>query len=225
MGARPVSANREPPDREHLELRVASEPVRRRPESQRPWAWLAYGLLGVAWIVGFLLLALLVARLTAAPSSAPDPTTPAAARDLSGRPEDASGPRPSGAPRSTVVSPGSVLDEHPGRPTVGAPQTLDPRIGREGDIAHTGSRTPYLAIPLGPGVRIRICGPAACLEATSTDAGPDRSMLLAGRIADLDITRFETVCGVPARFGLCPGSWVVLKRAPDPTLPPTDTGG
>lgn len=29
-------------------------------------------------------------------------------------------------------------------------------------------------------------------------------------------------CGMPARYGLCPGSWVVLKRAPDPTLPATD---
>jgi hypothetical protein len=108
------------------------------------------------------------------------------------------------------------------------PLGMDPRVGREGDIAHSGGRSPYVAIPLGPGVRIRVCGPGACIEVTSTDAGPNQEMLLAGRIMDLDIGRFERVCGVPARFGLCPGSWVRIagdrSAGPRMTLPPTDTG-
>jgi hypothetical protein len=98
---------------------------------------------------------------------------------------------------------------------------LDPHVGRDGDIAHTGSTSPYLAIPLGPGFRVAICGPGGCLEATSTDGGPNHAMLVAGRIADLDIPRWERVCGVPASAGLCPGSWRVVGTSP--TLPPTDT--
>lgn len=102
--------------------------------------------------------------------------------------------------------------------------SVSPHVGRDGAIAHTGSTTPYLAIPLGPGVRVRICGPAACITATSTDGGPNRAMLLAGRIADLDIPRWERVCGVPASAGLCQGSWrVVGAEAPRVTPPPTDT--
>src|SRR5688572_29636310 len=61
----------------------------------------------------------------------------------------------------------------------GTPYTLDPRVGREGDIAHSGSRIHYVAIPLGPGIRIRVCGPGDCISVTSTDAGPNRASLLA----------------------------------------------
>lgn len=106
----------------------------------------------------------------------------------------------------------------------GAPQTLDPRVGREGEITHIGDDHPwpedYLAIPLGPGVQVRICGPAACADMVSTDAGPNRQKLLEGVIADVSWQRFETLCGVPARMGGCPGSWTVI--GPRLTLPPTD---
>lgn len=49
------------PDREHLELRVPEQPVRREPRSR--WNATAWVLLGIAWIVGFVLLALLVAAV------------------------------------------------------------------------------------------------------------------------------------------------------------------
>jgi hypothetical protein len=103
----------------------------------------------------------------------------------------------------------------------GAPQILDPRVGREGDIAYADTRRIYVAIPLGPGIRIRVCGPASCEDMVSTDAGPNRAMLLEGRIMDLDLNRWERICGMQARFGLCPGSWVRISAAA-PTLPPTD---
>lgn len=201
--------------------------------------WILWVVLGLAWIVGAVLAALLIAHLArdAAPRSAPDPTAPQPGASVAtgsvGAPAQvqvgASGPRPSGAPTS---EPGAI--ERPGQgetsrgsSIVGAPADtriagrLDPAIGREGDIAHSGSRTPYVAIPLGPGIRIRVCGPADCLEVTSTDAGPNHDMLVAGRIMDLDIGRWEQVCGVPATFGLCPGSWIRVT-GPQLTPPATD---
>lgn len=60
----------------------------------------------------------------------------------------------------------------------------------------------YLALPEGPGVRVRICGPAACVVRTSNDAGPDRKMQRRGRVVDLDVATFETVCGCGWRAGL-----------------------
>ena len=53
----------------------------------------------------------------------------------------------------------------------------------------------YLALPAGPGVTARICGPAACVVATSNDAGPDLSMQRNGRIVDLSFALFKRVCG------------------------------
>jgi len=55
----------------------------------------------------------------------------------------------------------------------------------------------------------------------STDAGPNHEMLVLGRIMDLDLNRWERICGAELRFGLCPGSWVVVT-GPRVTLPPTD---
>jgi hypothetical protein len=91
------------------------------------------------------------------------------------------------------------------------------REGREGVIAHTGSSTPYLAIPLGPGVRVRICA-ERCLTLTSTDAGPNHDMLVAGRIADVDTATFEYLCQCPASQGLVHGRWFLAID-----LPATDT--
>jgi hypothetical protein len=96
------------------------------------------------------------------------------------------------------------------------------REGRTGIIAHSGSRDFYLAIPLGPGVRVEVCI-ERCEVLTSTDAGPDRSMLLAGRIADVDAATFEYLCRCPASQGLARGSWRLAGIGPRMTLPPTDT--
>jgi hypothetical protein len=54
----------------------------------------------------------------------------------------------------------------------------------------------WLALPEGPGVRVRICGPAACIVRTSNDAGPDLAMQRAGRIADLSWADFRRVGGI-----------------------------
>jgi hypothetical protein len=205
---------------------VAPEPARPTSTSpDRPRFPLLTWSLFVA-IVAIALVAFLIANRSAAPRSAPDPTATPAARDVSELARGASGPEPSGAPhdeaipRTRGIEPATTPDPAH-QAAVGAPQNLHPRVGREGDIAHSGSRSPYVAIPLGPGIRIRVCGPADCITVTSTDAGPNRASLLAGRIMDLDIGRWERVCGMPARFGLCPGSWVRVG-ASSPTLPPTD---
>ena len=63
-----------------------------------------------------------------------------------------------------------------------------------------GSR--YLALPEGRGLPVRICA-ARCLELTSTDAGPDRAMQRAGRVADIGVIAWEHICGLPRSRGLC----------------------
>jgi hypothetical protein len=103
-------------------------------------------------------------------------------------------------------------------------ETANVRNGREGIIAHTGSRDFYLAIPLGPGVRVEVCI-ERCEVLTSTDAGPSHDMLVAGRIADVDAATFEYLCRCPASQGLAEGSWRLAGIGPRITLPPTDTDG
>jgi hypothetical protein len=70
----------------------------------------------------------------------------------------------------------------------------------------------YLALPGGAGQRVRICGPAACVVRTSTDAGPDKAMQRAGRVADLSHADFAKVCGCDP--------WIVgLVRVTVATIP------
>jgi hypothetical protein len=78
----------------------------------------------------------------------------------------------------------------------------------------------YLAIPEGRGWRVTVCGPLACLERTSTDAGPDLFLQRKGRIGDLSWRDFLAVCG-PLSRGICDGSYAIGGRA----LPETSTGG
>ena len=107
------------------------------------------------------------------------------------------------------------------------PVGLDPHVGRDGTVTHMGSGYPanYLAIPIGPGHRVKVCGPARCLTLTSTDAGPNRAMLQAGRIADVSPELFERLCGCPSSRGVFTGSWRVAggEARTRATLPPTDT--
>lgn len=60
----------------------------------------------------------------------------------------------------------------------------------------------YLALPEGKGHRVRICGEAACVTMTSTDAGPDKAMQRAGRICDLNDYVWAKVTGLPLSRGL-----------------------
>lgn len=84
-------------------------------------------------------------------------------------------------------------------------------LGRTGIISHMGRSWPgpYLAIPRGKGFLVTICGPAACRTMRSTDAGPNREMIQAGRIADVDWRLFEMLCGCPASRGLTSGKWTI----------------
>jgi hypothetical protein len=85
-----------------------------------------------------------------------------------------------------------------------------------------GSR--YLALPGGPGISVRICSLKACVLRVSTDAGPDKAMQRAGRIADLSWRDFKTLCRCdPATLGLIRVS--VSYGGPTIALPPTDAGG
>ena len=80
----------------------------------------------------------------------------------------------------------------------------------------------YLALPEGPGVRVRVCGPAACIERTSNDAGPSKAMQRQGRIVDLDATDFNEVCGCSWQtVGLVKVTVEYLDSV-SATLPPTD---
>jgi hypothetical protein len=66
---------------------------------------------------------------------------------------------------------------------------------------------------------------ATCVTLRQTDFGPSQR-LHPDRIADLHPRTWEKVCGLPARYGLCPGSWTaVVERGARPTLPPTSTEG
>ena len=93
---------------------------------------------------------------------------------------------------------------------------------RTGKISHMGSGFPdsYLALPIGRGYTVRLCGPASCRTMTSNDVGPNQSVH-PDRIADVSPAVFEALCGVPASAGLCLGSWKVVEGPGD--LPPTDT--
>lgn len=59
----------------------------------------------------------------------------------------------------------------------------------------------YLALPEGPGHRVRICA-KRCWTMTSTDAGPDKAMQRAGRVCDLNDYIWHYVTGLPLSRGL-----------------------
>jgi hypothetical protein len=99
--------------------------------------------------------------------------------------------------------------------------------GRKGIIAYATIGGPsYLAIPIGPGHRVKICGPAACWTTVSTDAGPNHERLVAGRIADVAVGQWERICGLPRTSGTCRGSWHTVDAGdvggPTVTPPATD---
>jgi hypothetical protein len=200
-----------------------------------------------ALVVAF---ALLIATPRSAPDPTVDrsqvewPTGGAA--DPSPALDDASGPELSGAPRqfragapvlgraATPQRPASgLLGEPHGAPTpLPTPAVAPaPSLGTAADVTWSGIvnyAEPrhgrfYLAIPDGPGVRVRICGPAGCLDRTSTDAGPALHMQRAGRIADLNSVDWERISGVPLRFGGFQGTILILKRAARLALPETDS--
>ena len=77
----------------------------------------------------------------------------------------------------------------------------------------------YLALPDGHGVTVRICGPAGCVVRTSTDAGPDRAMQRARRVADLSFVDFRHLCGCdPWSVGLLRVTVTAIPSPPSPSV-------
>ena len=95
-------------------------------------------------------------------------------------------------------------DETPGRLSVRpATTTVRPAPGHRSPLPPTatgiasfvgpGYGPRYLALPGGRGITVLICGRSACIVRVSTDAGPDRAMQRAGRVADLSWWDWQTV--------------------------------
>ena len=114
-------------------------------------------------------------------------------------------PSPS-APRPVSVAP---VSRHPvGRQSASSGET--PATGPTApSVAGQASWMPerygarYLALPAGPGHRVRICGAGGCAVMTSNDSGPDRAMQRAGRVADIGVLAWEAICGLPRSAGPC----------------------
>ena len=105
----------------------------------------------------------------------------------------------------------SAASGNPSRPASPKPTHRLEEATRQGTLwwAAESFGPAYLAIPIGPGHRVTVCGPADCVELVSTDAGPDLERQREGRIADVAVGLWERICGVDRRFGGCPGSWSV----------------
>lgn len=188
-------------------------------------------------VVGLSLLAvwLLVNRGATMPSPEPGAMRQAAARE-----ENGSYPiirRESPRQRWSLSDVPSSLN---GSETAGSGTSLVPPLTsglpdtstvERGTASHVGTRfgRRYLALPEHrwgrPGIRVTICGDGGCVTRTSTDAGPDKAMQRAGRVADLNWWDFMEVCGVGPDEpdpGLCTVTIAYGATAPA-TLPPTDT--
>jgi hypothetical protein len=197
--------------------------------------WRVAGIL-LAAIAGAVLGASITALVVhAAPRTAAEPVIPAAATEGTvPRAPAASGnlaPQPSGAPRDGMpVEAAAEASREATAPAVGvgAPPKPEAEVGTaiESGIAsyvNRGLGPRYLALPEGPGHRVRICAGERCLERTSTDAGPDLAMQRAGRVADLSFADFAWLCRCdPPTIGLLR---VTIERSgPGVTAPPTDVG-
>jgi hypothetical protein len=104
---------------------------------------------------------------------------------------------------------------------IGAPQSGigSPLEGRRGIIAQAvGHGSDYLAVPIGPGRLVRLCA-VKCLTMVSTDAGPNRQKLKAGRIADVALGAWLTICGKPQSAGTCVGRWETVDELPATDAP------
>ncbi|MCX7335503.1 MAG: hypothetical protein NTV85_28645 [Hyphomicrobiales bacterium] len=168
----------------------------------------AVAVFGAGIVVG-LALAGTVAASRAAPESIPAVSRPVAGSvtldDLAQRGQPDSHPGAQPAARGRVTPSPSPTRTRPAATT--KPRTAQ---HREPDAILRGVASTYgpgwdgwLALPQGPGVRVRICGAGGCVVRTSTDAGPSLAMQRRGRVADLDVAAFELVCGVPWTRGLC----------------------
>jgi len=193
--------------------------IEHEPEHRPGWRFVVALLIAGAFAFGFVT----ASAVHAASRPAQQLAIPAASGRASGAEGLASGNL---AARQIGASPAAGRARRPGSDvrsgssaTGGAPLNAT-RTGTASFVGPSyGSR--YLALPGGPGIRVTICGPAACVTRVSTDAGPDLAMQRAGRIADLSYADFATVCGCrPNVVGLVQVT-VDYGRA-ELTPPPTD---
>ena len=161
----------------------------------------------LAFVLGFV-----TANAIAAPL--PAPVIPAASyMGASSEPDLGRTGAPSATPgRPSPFRPSEPVGTATPAPRASAGTAAPEGPSRTGVIAWAGESfgPDYLAIPLGPGWRVWICGPAGCQELVSTDAGPNKAMLDAGRIADLAVERWEAIAGVDRSRGLVVGTWTVV---------------
>ena len=177
--------------------------------SQPRWRRLTVAAVAIA-IVAFGL-GYLAGQADAAPSSAEllSVPVPTVAAPLSGAPNRRDG---------EVDGPLAGLRET--SPATGAPPdpgTTAPPLDawtRSGVIAYADeSHGPaYLAVPWGPGHLVEVAGPGGTITLVSTDAGPDLAMQRAGRVGDLAVGLWETICAVPRTMGLCPVTISLVAR-------------
>lgn len=146
-------------------------------------------------------LILLALALLAAPSGAPESSSPPA-QALRGAPSpDAGAGRISGA---------VTAGRSDGAPQAGRANYANPSHGPD-----------YLAIRADRGTLVRICGAGACWVTRSTDYGPDKDT---GDIADIALVQFARICGWTIeharRMGECD---VTVERLGDIKPPETST--
>ena len=178
-------------------------------------------------VLPYLVLLILVALAAAGGAGQPTPLDPAlvpaagaadvwAVGNTAGRfPEPSHGGSPSHLPVVASAAREPIA-------SVPAPSDIGTAIaGRSGTWAYAkASHGPrYLAIPEGPGYIVEVCGPLACFERVSTDAGPALYLQRAGRIGDLSSVDFIEACG-SLSAGLCSGSYSIILGGP--TAPPTN---
>ena len=111
-------------------------------------------------------------------------------------------PAPSPAPATLAPSARAV-------PRLASVRATSRPLGLGSAASTTGTASTYgpgydgwLALPSGPGHRVRVCGAGGCIVRVSNDAGPDLAMQRLGRIVDLNVADFEAVCGCSWHRGL-----------------------
>ena len=174
-----------------------------------PRAW-SYGLLfaGIAWAALIVAWWLIVAAQTVGVEAWHDSALPQVAF-VAIRSAGVSTPAP------------TLRQSRTPSPAASAPATVPPSLRRIAAVrvptatvtaVQRGTASTYgpafgpgwLAVPRGPGIRVRVCGAARCIERTSTDAVPDLASQRAGRIVDLSVHDFELVTGLDWTRGLAP---------------------
>ena len=121
-------------------------------------------------------------------------------------------------------APSPVATRPPHTPSVAARVSRSDPPAIEAGVAAYATRSHgdrYLALPDGPGVRVRICAGGRCVDRVSTAAGPALFRQRQGRVADLSYVDFAFLCRCrPELVGLLRVS--IERSVMTVTPPPTD---